>query len=125
MKEYKWLINSLDCIAKKEEMINVVTLVHWSRLVKQYVNDKVFEVSIFGTMTCATPSETDFTAYPDLTFEQICEWLEKGLNVSEIDANLDYQINKVINPPIITLPLPWTNNEIIKQKEVILQPKTI
>jgi hypothetical protein len=125
MKEYKWLINSLDCIAKKEEMINVVTLVHWSRLVEQYVGAELVEVSISSTMTCASPSETDFTAYPDLTFEQICKWLEKGLNVYEIDANLDYQINKVINPPIITLPLPWAKNKIIEEKEVILEPKTI
>jgi hypothetical protein len=58
-------------------------------------------------MACATPSETDFTAYPDLTYEQVCGWLDAGLDVPALDANLDQQIENIINPPLITLPLPW------------------
>jgi hypothetical protein len=103
MTEYKWQINALDCIPKEGQMIDVVSIVHWSRLAEQ---DNI-QVSIYGTMTCGQPSETDFTAYPDLTFEQICQWLDKGLNVAELDASLDSQIENIINPPIITLPLPW------------------
>lgn len=103
MTSYKWIINALDCVPKEREMIDVVSIVHWSRLAEN--ND--IKVSNIGTMSCASPSETDFTAYSDLTFEQICEWLEAGLNVSEIDANLDIQIENIINPSIITLPLPF------------------
>ena len=58
-------------------------------------------------MYCQSPSETDFTAYPDLTYDQICSWLDAGLNVAELDADLDSQIENIINPPIVTLPLPW------------------
>jgi hypothetical protein len=103
MINYKWVINALDCVPKEGQMTDVVSIVHWSRLAEQ----EDIEVSIYGTMSCTSPSVTDFTAYPDLTFEQICEWLEAGLNVSELDANLDSQIADIINPPIITLPLPW------------------
>jgi hypothetical protein len=103
MINYKWVINALDCIPKQGQLIDVVSIVHWSRLAEQ---DDI-KVSVYGTMLCSRPSETDFTAYPDLTYEQVCTWLEAGLSVSELDANLDSQIENIINPPIITLPLPW------------------
>jgi hypothetical protein len=103
MTEYKWIINSMDCVPEESQLIDVVSVIHWSRFAKQ----EDIEVSVYGTMNCATPSETDFTAYPDLTYDQVCSWLDTGLNVTELDANLDSQINNIINPPIITLPLPW------------------
>jgi hypothetical protein len=103
MTEYKWQINALDCIPKEGQMIDVVSIVHWSRLAEQ---DDI-QVSVYGTMGCATPSKTDFTAYPYLTYDQICSWLDAGLEVAELDSNLDSQIENIINPPIVTLPLPW------------------
>ena len=121
MINYKWVINELNCIPNEGQLIDVVSIVNWSRFAEQ---DNI-EVSVYGTMSCPSPSETDFTAYPDLTFEQICTWLDEGLKVAELDANLYSQIQNIINPPIVTLPLPWAKNEIIKEKEVISQPKTI
>jgi hypothetical protein len=118
---YKWKINRLDCFPKEEEMIDVVSIVHWSRIAEQ----EDIQISVYGTMNCPSPSETDFTAYPDLTYEQICNWLDAGLKVVELDASLDSQIENIINPPIVTLPLPWVKDEIIEEKEVISQPKTI
>jgi hypothetical protein len=38
-------------------------------------------------------------------------WLNSGLPVADLDANLDSQINDQINPKIITLPLPWSQPE--------------
>jgi hypothetical protein len=60
-------------------------------------------------MSCPTPSETDFTAYPDLTQEQVEFWLDAGLDVSAIDNSLIIDIENQINPPIVVLPLPWIN----------------
>ena len=107
MIEYKWVINALNCVPKEEQMIDVVSIVHWSRIAEQYIGAESVQVSVYGTMSCPSPSETDFTAYPDLTYDQICSWLDAGLNVTELDANLDSQIENIINPPIVTLPLPW------------------
>ena len=124
MTEYKWVINRMDCVPKEGQLIDVVSTLHWVR----YAEQGDIKVSIYGIMNCPIPSETDFTAYPDLTYEKVCEWLEAGLNVSKLDANLDSQIEKIINPPIVTLPLPWVNeeeNEVIEENKVISQPKTI
>ena len=98
-----WVINQMDTIPKEGTLLDVVSVIHWSRIATQ---DEIV-VSSYGTMNCTTPSETDFTAYPDLTQEQVEGWLDAGLDVPTIDANLDKQIENIINPPIIVLPLPW------------------
>jgi hypothetical protein len=105
MVNYKWVIKWLDCIPKEGTMLNVVTLVHWIR----YAQQDEIEVSNYGAMKCLSPSETDFTAYPDLTYEQVCGWLENGLDVAALDLNLEQQITNIINPPIVSPPLPFVN----------------
>jgi len=102
---YQWVINQMDTKPKDDGLTDVVVCVHWSRIATQ---DKIV-VSSYGTMGCETPSSTDFTAYPDLTYNQVCSWLDAGLDVPAIDKGLDQQIENIINPPIVVLPLPWVN----------------
>lgn len=103
MTTYNWVINQMDTIPKEGTLLDVVSVIHWSRIATQ---DEIV-VSSYGTMNCTTPSETDFTAYPDLTQAQVEGWLDAGLDLPTIDANLDKQIENIINPPIIVLPIPW------------------
>lgn len=109
MTTYNWVINQMDTKPQEDGLKDVVSCVHWSRTAEQFVGAEPILVSSYGTMACGTPSETDFTAYPDLTFEQVCSWLESGLDTEAIDAGLQSQIDNIINPPIINLPLPWSN----------------
>lgn len=103
MSTYNWVINQMDTKPTEDGLTDVVVVIHWNRIATQ---DEIV-VSSYGTMNCTTPSETDFTAYPDLTQAQVESWLDAGLDVPTIDANLDKQIENIINPPIIVLPLPW------------------
>ena len=103
-----WVINQMDTIPSIDGLTDVVVVIHWSRIATQ---DEIV-VSSYGTMNCTTPSETDFTAYPDLTQAQVEGWLENGLDTETIDLNLDKQIENIINPPIIVLPLPWQSQVI-------------
>ena len=112
MTTYNWVVNQLDTKSKEDGLTDVVSVVHWTRTAEQYVGAEPINVSSYGTMGCTTPSETDFTAYPDLTFEQVCSWLDAGLDVTAIDLGLDGQIENIINPPIIVLPLPWIVAEV-------------
>jgi hypothetical protein len=104
---YQWVINELSTAPSEDGLTDVVKVVHWTRTAEQYVGGEPILVSSYGTMGCTTPSSTDFTAYPDLTYEQVCSWLDAGLDVPTIDLGLDKQIEDIINPPIIVLPLPW------------------
>jgi len=106
---YNWVINQMDTKPQEGQLMDVVVVVHWTRTAEQYVGGEPINVSSYGTMGCETPSETDFTAYPDLTCEQVCGWLDAGLQVAEIDLGLDAQIENIINPPIVNLPLPFQN----------------
>ena len=103
MINYNWVINQMDTKPTEDGLTDVVSVIHWSRIATQ---DEIV-VSSYGTMNCTTPSETDFTAYPDLTQAQVEGWLENGLDTETIDLNLEKQIEDIINPPLIVLPLPW------------------
>jgi hypothetical protein len=107
MTTYQWVINQMDTKPTEDGLTDVVVVVHWTRTAEQYVGGEPINVSSYGTMGCQTPSSTDFTAYPDLTYDQVCGWLDAGLDVTAIDAGLNQQIENIINPPIIVLPFPW------------------
>jgi hypothetical protein len=107
MTTYQWVINELSTAPSEDGLTDVVKVVHFTRTAEQYLGGEPINVSSYGTMGCTTPSSTDFTAYPDLTYEQVCGWLDSGLDVPTIDLGLDKQIEDIINPPIIVLPLPW------------------
>jgi hypothetical protein len=103
---YQWVVNQLDTAPTADGLTDVVVVVHWTRTAQ----DGEINVSSYGTMGCETPSATDFTAYPDLTQAQVEFWLDAGLQVEEIDLGLQKQIDNIVTPKIVVLPLPWASN---------------
>jgi hypothetical protein len=103
MTNFFWSVYQLDTVPQEGNLMDVVITVHYGRTAVE----GEYTAYTYGTMGCQTPSETDFTAYPDLTFEQVCTWLDNGLDVPSIDAGLQQNIDNQINPPVIVLPLPW------------------
>jgi hypothetical protein len=101
--EFKWIVVQLDTKPQEGGLQDVVSVVHWRR----NATDGKYISESYGTMGCATPSSTDFTAYPDLTQVQVESWLNEGLDVFTIDNGLVNVIDTQKNPPIVTLPLPW------------------
>lgn len=112
---YNWIISSMDEYpTTSENLTDVVFNIHWRRSASQIVDGKTYYTDIFNMLSVPAPSPEDFTPYADLTFEQVCGWLEAGLDVAEIDAGLEAQLDALINPPVVSLPLPWitTNTNI-------------
>jgi hypothetical protein len=103
MTNFFWSVYQLDTVPMEGNLMDVVITVHYGRTAVE----GEYTAYSYGTMGCATPSETDFTAYPDLTFEQVCSWLENGLDTASIDAGLQQDIDNQINPPVVKLALPW------------------
>jgi hypothetical protein len=104
---FKWVIVQMDTAPQENQNLDVVKTVHWRYQAEQLDGDKTYNAEVYGAMGCATPSDTDFTAYADLTFDQVCEWLVAGNDVAALDSNLVSQIENIKNPPIVNLPLPW------------------
>jgi hypothetical protein len=100
---YFWSVYQLDTAPMEGNLQDVVITVHYGRTAVE----GEYTAYTYGTMGCSTPSETDFTAYPDLTFEQVCSWLDAGLDVVSIDAGLVSSIENQINPPVVVKHLPW------------------
>jgi hypothetical protein len=118
--ETKWLISQMDTAPSEDGLTDVVKTVHW----RYEGKDGEYTAEVYGAMACATPSETDFTAYEDLTYEQVCEWLKAGLNVEAMDLNLATQIENLKNPPIVNLPLPFSNPQLSLQTKTNYEEQT-
>jgi hypothetical protein len=103
---FSWVISQLDTKPQEGELQDVVTTVHYRRV----ATDGTFYVDSYGAMGCPSPSETDFTAYDDLTQADVEAWLEASLDVEEMDAELITKLDNLQNPPIIVLPLPWADS---------------
>lgn len=107
-----WIIAAMDTAPNENGMINVVKVVHWNRDFEIIDNQKKYYGHTSGTQSFEAPHESSFIPYEELKFEQVCEWLEANLNVEELDAILDQQIENQKNPPIVQLPLPWNEKSL-------------
>lgn len=106
MINYSWTISSLETAPVEGNLNDVVKIIHW-----RYKGvDADYSAEVYSTYSCPSPSETDFTAYPDLTEADVIDWLEAGLDVEALKENIASQIDEQKNPKIVTLPLPWQNS---------------
>lgn len=126
---YSWIISSMETAPSEDGLTDVVKFVHWRRAASLLQDDKSYYTDTFGVIGCSTPDPMSFVPYAELTFEQVCGWLEANLDVVELDAGLDIQIANQINPPIVSLPLPWipqpTIEPIIEQNTETVEPTQI
>ena len=61
----------------------------------------------YGSCSFAAPTGS-FTPYDQLTEQQVLDWcFANGVDKSAIEANVTAQIQNQINPPVVSLPLPW------------------
>lgn len=112
-----WIISAMDTAPSEDGLTDVVKVVHWRRNAEEKDGDKTYYGDIYGTMACSAPDPMSFKPYNELTFDEVCTWLESNMDVNQIDENLDKQIEYQKNPPIVQLPLPWAtpaeNSQII------------
>jgi hypothetical protein len=105
---YNWVVSAMDEYpTTPDNLDDVVFNVHWRRNATETLGDKTYFADVYGSLAVPAPSAEDFTPYADLTFEQVCGWLDEGLDVEATDAGLATQIENLINPPVVSLPLPW------------------
>lgn len=102
---YTWIISQLNCVPHEDGYQNVVQTVHWQL---NGVED-TYTGSVYGTVALPGPGQP-FTDYADLTEPQVVGWVEDALGPEQVlmfKENIAQQIANQINPPIVTLPLPW------------------
>ena len=107
MTTLSWLIERLLVKPTEGSNIDVVITADW----RCNGTDETYSGTCYGSCSFAPPSGS-FTPYPDLTQDQVLQWCyENGVDKTAIEANVTAQIENQINPPVVTLPLPWVPSE--------------
>jgi len=98
-----WIIERLLVKPIEGSETNVVITADW----RCNGTDETYNGTCYGSCSFAPPSG-EFTPYPDLTQAQVLGWCyANGVDQAAIEANVSLQIENQINPPVVTLPLPW------------------
>ena len=102
---FNWIISQLDCKPNIDGFQDYVVVCHW-RYGATYEN---LYTDIYGACPFTVdPENPDFTPYAELTEDQVIGWLESSLDVLSMQEQLAKSIEELINPPIISPPLPWS-----------------
>ena len=103
-----WSINQMKCLPQTEGKINVVTEVHWKCSVEQEQDDKTYAASDFGVCEFVYRGG-NFVDYKDLTPDDVLDWVwSSGVEKSDVEAKVKLKIADLINPPVVSLSLPWS-----------------
>jgi hypothetical protein len=104
---YTWVIEQMQCKQQEGELIDVVIKVNWTRKASSAKDGVEYSVTLPGIQEFSQVNPENFTPYDQITYEQVCGWLEGSMDVNMIDTTLYNQLNLIVNPPLIVLPLPW------------------
>ena len=103
---YNWTVTAMDCYPQEGSETDVVFNVHWTCSGTQ----DAYSGSVYSTCQVPAPSGT-FTPYPDLTQNQVLGWIwANGVDKDATEAAVSQQIQNQVDPPIISPPLPWSQN---------------
>ena len=86
-----------------------MVVAHWNRNAKETINGVEYFASVYGSQSFSKDDVSNFIPYEDLTYDIVCGWLNSTIDTEALDLNLDAQIENQVNPPVITLPLPFQN----------------
>jgi hypothetical protein len=106
-----WIIERLLVKPTEGSLTDVVITADW----RCNGTQDQYSGTCYGSCSFQPPTG-EFTPYPDLTQEQVLGWCySNGVDKTAIEANVTQQINDQINPPVVTLPLPWVpvDNSVI------------
>jgi hypothetical protein len=98
-----WLIERLLTKPVEGSNTDVVITADW----RCNGSQESFYGTCYGSCSFAPPTGS-FTPYAELTEQQVLDWCyANGVDKSAIEANVLFQIANQINPPVVSLPLPW------------------
>jgi hypothetical protein len=99
-----WKVTAMDCYPQADGETDVVFVVHWSCVDTQ----DQYSANIYATCSIPAPSGP-FTPYADLTQDQVLGWVwANGVDKDATEAAVSQQLQNLINPPVVTPPLPWS-----------------
>lgn len=102
-----WHIEQLIVKPTEGSYNNVVITAAWRCNGQEEVDGKTHYGTCYGTCSFGDPSDP-FTDYENLTQDEVLDWCyANGVDKDAIEANVAQQIANSINPPTVSMPLPW------------------
>ena len=106
-------INTIDRVLSEGDLADVCKTVHYSFVKNETVGEGddaiTYSASSIGTVGLDAPDSENFTAYADITEEDVQGWVEAKLGkeqLTAIEASLDAQIAEQKTPTKAT-GIPW------------------
>jgi len=98
-----WIIERLLVKPTEGSLTDVVITADW----RCNGTQDQYSGTCYGSCSFQPPAG-EFTPYDELTEQQVLDWCyANGVDKTAIEANVTQQIENQINPPVVTLPLPW------------------
>jgi hypothetical protein len=104
MATFQWVIPQDSMVTAKaiDNLTDVVIQVNAYRMITDGNTSTQIPVCVG-----LTPPTEGFIPYEDLTQEIVEGWLDAGTDVQALDAELDIQLDNIINPKTVILPNPF------------------
>ena len=104
MTTYTWVIEQMNCYPTAQGQADVVFNVVW----RCNGTDDTYSGTNYGTCGVEFTGGV-YTPYNQLTKDQVLGWIwANGVDKAAIEASIDAQIERQINPPVVNLPIPWS-----------------
>ena len=107
MNNYKWFVYDFQVNPSADGLEDVVVKVHWRRQVFAEPNGVAYAYETKGETDMPIPSSTNFIVFEDLTEDTVITWLEANIDMTALNAQLDTELDKLINPEFPFKTIPW------------------
>ena len=104
---YTWDLNPLTVYTTLSSYDNVVCAVNWTINAQQNSNGVVYTTFSKGQVSLDVSTLSGFTPYAQLTQDQVLSWIMPYINLNDILAQLQNNLDTQMAPPIANLPPPW------------------
>lgn len=104
MTTFNWSVTAMNAYPQAQGQADVVFNVHWTCAGV----DGDHTASVYSTCQVEFTGGT-YTPYDQLTQDQVLGWIwSGGVDKDATQAAVEQQIQNLINPPVVTPPLPWS-----------------
>lgn len=104
-----WGVVQMDTYPTFDNFTNIVFTVHWNLTA---TDGEGHTGHTYGSVGLVVDPENGYTPYDQLTEEEVVGWVKDSLGAAQVlsyENSVAQQIADQINPPVIKLPLPWSN----------------
>jgi hypothetical protein len=108
-----WYINQMEAYPEKDGLSNVVFTIHWTVAAD---DGNGHRASSYGSVGIQLNPDSTYTPFEEITEAQAIEWVKNSLgeeSVTDLETKLDSEVNALINPSVVTPPLPWMNTPVL------------